>query len=473
MKYNKIWLLVLLVILVSCNKFLDVTPKNVISMNDMESIKKSLAGYLYNVKERGGANSLPWTPFEGVEATIVNYTDEWDLSHWGDKELTDDVIGRLDWKDEGTASRWNTLYTGIGFMNLLLNESSTAEGSEQLRDIVRGEVFMHRAYNFLKLVQYFSPYKNNDLGVPLSIETYKDFFQVSLKRGKQIEVYHQIIKDLDEAAACLKRTPPSPGYNILYSEDILYRLYARVYHYKAASGAAEQDDWKNAALFAGKATANRILESNPAKLKDVFDCAKVALTNDPESGFRLRYNIYGLYNIYHADKQPSVSYYTQLYGNNDIRKTMFYSETTPLPSLSITVNKYNYLGVNEQSIYVSPLFRLAEAFLIKAEALAMSDDLNGAIDALTTFKKARYTGVIDVPATKNELLQEVYKERKREFVFEGDMRWLDMKRMGESYERTVGGRTFKLEKDDWRYTFMIPYAEIENNKEISQNPGWL
>ena len=124
---------------------------------------------------------------------------------------------------------------------------------------------------------------------------------------------------------------------------------------------------------------------------------------------------------------------------------------------------YNYLFAG---------FRLAETFLIQAEAYAMTDQLPEAKGMLERFKQARYTKTISVPADKNGLLEEIYRERMREFVAEGDYIWLDMKRLGREMERTVNGVTYRLEANDYRYTFPIPTEELDYNKEIRQNPGW-
>lgn len=472
MKNNyKVWLLVLFAGLTSCNKFLDVTPKNVISMKEIESIKKTLAGYLYNVKEGASSNGIPRSPITYMEGGLVDYTEEWDLSLLGNREITEPILQTLDWRIDGTSARWSRYYSIIGFMNLLLEESPKALGDNMTRDIVMGEAYINRAYCYFKLVQLFAPFKDNEKGVPICLETFEDFFKVSLKRNKQTEVYHQIISDLNETAKCLERTQPQTGYNLFYSADILNRLYAQVYHYKAMSGGAAPDDWKNAALFAQKAIGTRVLESNPAALKDLFDVAKPVLSADNESGLRILHFGSGLYSL-HGNKQPSVRFYTENYTTDDIRKSLYYKETAQQPALAVSVNKYNYTGFFERSYYLQSAFRLAETFLIRAEALAMSDKLEDAEEVLTLFKLARYTGAIDVPTTKEDILKEIYLERKKEFAFEGDYRWLDMKRLGESAERTVGGKTYKLGKDDWRYTFRIPDSEIKNNKGISQNPGW-
>ena len=63
---------------------------------------------------------------------------------------------------------------------------------------------------------------------------------------------------------------------------------------------------------------------------------------------------------------------------------------------------------------------------------------------LRRFKEARYTEAFQIPNTKEALLDEILWERQKEFVAEGDVRWLDIKRLGVKTERTIGGETFKL-----------------------------
>ena len=119
-------------------------------------------------------------------------------------------------------------------------------------------------------------------------------------------------------------------------------------------------------------------------------------------------------------------------------------------------------------------FRLAETFLIQAEAYVRTEQLEKAQTILRRFKEARYTEAFQIPNTKEALLDEILWERQKEFVAEGDVRWLDMKRLGVKTERTIGGETFKLNGyEDYRYAFPIPLSEINNNKYIEQNPGWI
>lgn len=79
----------------------------------------------------------------------------------------------------------------------------------------------------------------------------------------------------------------------------------------------------------------------------------------------------------------------------------------------------------------------------------------------------------------DDLQTAIMKERRKEFCFEMDFRWLDMKRFGMEISREaldVDGesvRVYSLEKDDYRYALPIPTeAELDWNDKMEQNPGW-
>lgn len=448
-------------------------------MEDMKSIKKTLAGFLYNVTNGGKYTGLPWSPFSCPEVYFISYTDEWDVSRYAqDDEFTEDERKKVSWQQENT-SLWNTYYDIIGYMNLFLHESETAQGDEGMRDYVMGEAYAFRGYCFFKLLQYYAPYKNSEWGIPVCLESYEDFTKVKLQRCTQKEVYDQILSDIHAAQKLLERTPTHEGYNVMYSQDVLDRLEAQVYMYKAGSGAAEETDWENAAAVAGKAITGQILESDIDNLKTIFDCTKTSINYNPETCFRYTESSRGFNSSLFSDKYVSYDFYQDNFTeDNDIRKDWFYTGEYQAGTSNLKINKYNnaaYEGWLEMFYchYFYSAFRLSESYLIRAEALAMSDQLPEAKEVLKTFKKARYIGNFTIGNSKEEFLEDVYRERRKEFLAETDIRWIDMKRLGVSVEREVEGVSYKLEKDDWRYTFPLPQAEIENNPGIKQNPGWI
>lgn len=148
---NILWGVLLFCGITSCSNFLNVTPKNVISMDDMESIKQSLGGLLSNIRDdkSGSVTSLSVrSPFQAPVLGYVNYTDEWDLSKFIEDEFTDAEVRMADWRNTATANHWNSYYSVIGFLNLIIHEALTAIGEEDMRDYVLGEAYTMRAYCF-------------------------------------------------------------------------------------------------------------------------------------------------------------------------------------------------------------------------------------------------------------------------------------------------------------------------------------
>lgn len=469
----------------SCNQFLDVTPKNVISMDDMESIKQSLAGFLYNVRDGGsGSNSMPWSPFSITSVYgLVSYSEEWDLSQFVENDFTDSEIQICDWRNEVNSSLWSNYYNPIGLMNLIIHEAEEAEGDETMRDYVMGEAYTMRAFCFFKLLQYFAPYQNDELGIPVCLETYEDFESVILARSTQKEVYGQILSDLKEAELRLQRTPTRESYNLMYCEEVINRLYAQVYHFKAMSAAAEEDDWKNAIAYAEKETHGKELESDPEALRAMFNAGNSGFSKSIECPLRLASFGSGGFSTLFDDKKVDETFYKAYFpeGNGDIRKDLYYQVVSYFDwgtfqyVTTLKINKFSsYSDWLAGYYYLHYGFRLAETFLIQAEAYVRTEQLDKAQEMLRRFKEARYTEAFQIPDTEEALLDEIIRERQKEFLAEGDIRWLDMKRLGVKTERTVGGETFKLNGyEDYRYAFPIPLSEVNINKYIEQNPSWI
>ena len=477
-----IWGMLVFLGMTSCDKYLDVTPKNVISMDDMESIKQSLASFLRNIRDDGWS-SLPSSPFQGNTYGIVAYTEEWDLSQLAENDFTDDEKRICDWRNESNQSLWGKYYSPIGFLNLIIHEAKTAEGDKTMRDYVMGEAYAMRAYCFFKLLQYFAPSTDNELGIPVCLETFEAFESVTLERSTQKEVYRQILSDLKEAEMRLQSTPTRESYNLMYCEEVINRLYAQVYHFKAMSAAAEEEDWKNAIVYAERETNGKELESNPEELKALFNVGEGYSLKSQESPLRVKYGGSMGFGTLFSNKKPNETFRQAYFPeeNGDIREKLYYQivEYFDWGSFQtvkdLKINKYSsYDGWGGDYYYLFCAFRLAETFLIQAEAYVRTEQLEKAQTILRRFKEARYTEAFQIPNTKEALLDEILWERQKEFVAEGDVRWLDMKRLGVKTERTIGGETFKLNGyEDYRYAFPIPLSEINNNKYIEQNPGWI
>ena len=63
---------------------------------------------------------------------------------------------------------WNYFYLFLGPLNNLIQEIKNAEGNdENMRNYVLGEALVWRVFLYFKLLQYYSPYKEDEYGLPM------------------------------------------------------------------------------------------------------------------------------------------------------------------------------------------------------------------------------------------------------------------------------------------------------------------
>jgi starch-binding outer membrane protein, SusD/RagB family len=115
-----------------------------------------------------------------------------------------------------------------------------------------------------------------------------------------------------------------------------------------------------------------------------------------------------------------------------------------------------------------PLIRLPELYLIMAEAYAELDDLPQALAYLEALQTTRGLTPF-VSADKDEIIDEIMTERRRELHFEGH-RWYDLKRRAMDIPKQVGAVTVPY--TDFRILSIIGQGEVDNNPLLDQNPGY-
>lgn len=118
------------------------------------------------------------------------------------------------------------------------------------------------------------------------------------------------------------------------------------------------------------------------------------------------------------------------------------------------------------------MFRLAETYLIRAEAyLGNKDKINAAADINVVRSRAKASPVDAANVDINYILD----ERMRELGIE-EKRRLTLSRLGQLYTRTVAYNPYKnhLNIKEYNNLFPIPYSEIERNTlgKLDQNPGY-
>lgn len=131
-------------------------------------------------------------------------------------------------------------------------------------------------------------------------------------------------------------------------------------------------------------------------------------------------------------------------------------------------HKYKVASGNNPVTEALVVLRLAEPYLIRAEARAMLNDEEGALADLNAVRQRAGLGALD--ARGEALLQAIAAERRAEFFAEWGMRWLDLKRTGAINEVLPPLKLGWQSTDAW---WPLPLNERQRNPNlVPQNEGY-
>ena len=115
------------------------------------------------------------------------------------------------------------------------------------------------------------------------------------------------------------------------------------------------------------------------------------------------------------------------------------------------------------------ILRIAEQYLIRAEARAHTGDLPGSLDDLNAVR-TRAGVPLSVSATDTDLLLDIENERRVEFALEPH-RWFDLVRTGRA-KVVLEALSSATHVDSWENVFPIPQLQIQLDHNLQQNPGY-
>lgn len=418
---------------------------------------------------------------------------------------------------------WSAYYSTIARCNYYLDSYARVTSGEltgfddaALQEIntYAAEAYFTRAFSYYQLaVNFCHPYDAttaaNELGVPLQL-TYAPTSDNSLYPGRSSlqATYAQIVSDLNEAARL---------YQNFYAfadgrEDRLYYITPDAITALQARVALQMNDYTTA-INASTSLINSgtyPLTGDAETYRGIWELDngeetiwQIYMSNPNELG-----TANGLY--FHGQripnapetqtpsffpKQPVIDMYDQA---NDIRFTSFFTQFTYTASTGASgtiwlFDKYPgnpTMGTNSDNYYVnmSKPFRIAEQYLIAAEAYLESGDLSNATNYLNELRSHRITGYSNESFGNAEMLRAAIRtERHKELIGEG-FRFYDLKRWGMGMDRgndsqnddltfgpgLITGSGLSISAGDYRFTWPIPQAEMDTNPQLEgqQNPGY-
>lgn len=472
MKALSLLLMLLIPSLQSCKKFIEVDLP--IDSSTSESVFASVGSSvlalnsIYGVLSNNGDALLYGT--NGITICSGLLSDELKSPYLG--YYTNSLKG-------GESTMWDKMYRLVIYRaNAAINGISASIGIQgQTKISLLAEAKFLRAFAYFNLVNYYGD-------VPLVLST--DFIENSnIPRSPVSKIYDQIISDLLEAKTGLNDTYIAQNMTstsldrIRANKAVATALLARVYLYRERWSEAEEN-------------ANLVIADSKYTLLD--DLNLVFLKNSEETIWALQPNPLlgngGNPNTpdgraYFPMYSPTPYYLSEgqinVFDIGDKRLLNWVTKgTNNLGEEVIVPFKYKKgesIGQPPQEEYTMVL-RLAEQYLIRAEARAKLGNLDG---ALLDLNKIRIRAGLNEVALSNQvdILNSIFLERQRELFSEGH-RWLDLKRTGridQVMSVAVTKKIFQEYMVTWepfKALLPIPWSEFKLNPALRghQNIGY-
>ncbi|WP_461532843.1 RagB/SusD family nutrient uptake outer membrane protein [Sinomicrobium sp.] len=383
-----------------------------------------------------------------------------------------------------TAYPWNFWYSMIKNANLIIVNGGDAEGDQELLEKVMGEAYAYRAFGHFQLVQtygkrYVMGGDNSNQGVLIQTDP-ED--RDPKPRATVEEVYAQIWSDLEEAEKRLENA--DQDNNSHFSVSNVRGLMARV--------ALVQQDYLKAEQYAAMAREGYSLMSVEDYKMGFNDYTNpewmwgVHIREDQTDYFgnfhAYMSRNYNSTQIRQAPKVMNVNLY-DAFPDSDVRKQLV-DPTGEHEELNLPDNFSKFPYTSQKFLSEStasslgdvPFMRVAEMYLIEAEAKYQNGDEPGSKAILEELVEARDPDFSGFSITGEAYYEEILIQRRMELWGEG-FRFFDLKRLGRKVDRngtnavgSVINNLWEVEANDSRWQWAIPIQEINANPEIDQNP---
>jgi hypothetical protein len=395
------------------------------------------------------------------------------------------------------AAIWNSNYSMINRANRVIAGAKavipTAANQAQYNDIL-AQAHILRAWGHFVLLSHFSTDLTSDSALGVIKMDFVPTVLDQLPRNTNGEVFALINADLNFASS-LNATSNANATRTYISTDFVKAFKARMAAYRGkyteVSALADELITKYPLTPRSVSVAT---EATSLYLNIWTDVAIPTATQN-EVIFKLeRVPGNGTINSIWASVNSTVNgspffemstrLYNLLNNTNDIRRRAFLSPSSDPAGGRIVIGKYPGSGGIVQLNDVK-IFRTAEMYFLKAEALAEADNYVGVAAQLQAVTNARFVAgtapVIPVPANKQAAFAQILNQRRIELCFEGH-RYLDLKRLGVKAGVTIDRapedcsifNACSIPSNDFRFTMPIPFTELSANTAIKdqQNPGY-
>lgn len=365
---------------------------------------------------------------------------------------------------------WTSIYKTIYKCNTIFNGlNKSVSVSADVKMQLMGEILFIRAVCHFYAVNLFGD-------APLILtDDYKS--NAIAARTPRDMVYQQIVTDLTEAKALLTdkyvdgaNAPTTDRVRV--NRSAVTAMLARVYLYLK--------NWSNAEASASEVIDNSALYGLNSDLNKAFLASTSSFTNKEaiwqlmpvipnDNTFEARVFILLRLSSY---KGSLTNQFLQSFEPGDKRRISWVKDTTYGTTTLSYPFKYKVRGSSSPVAEYSMVLRVAEQYLIRAEARAQQDKLTGANSAASDIDIIRQRAGLGLTTatTKDQILADIEQERKVELFCEWGHRWLDLKRWDKA---DMVLSSLKPNWNDGDNLYPLPQQEMDRNPYLRpQNLGY-
>lgn len=489
-----IFLIFSFIILISCTD-MDLSPESNLSPDNYFQSEDDAVAAIYGVYSGLTDNDI-YNQFWEVIQSQGTDDSEWSGGRTT-TNLNKNALDKFEFDGNTTLifSVWKKHYVIINRANFVIDNVSKMSKENITSDaqkMIVGEAKFLRALAYCNLVQLYG-------GVPLVLKETTVLDGLEVPRNSVEECYAQIIEDIKEAKSVLPNKKDTPAsYLGRATKGAASTLLARVY--------LINQDYESVVK-----ETEEIMQMGYSMWDNYADNFNLDYENGKESIFEIQFkrntpNVLGSnysgYNrppfvsingwVGYGDDPVTRNHY-ECYEGGDLRRDVnvrLYTRTE-YPNMSSNyefpcyVNKYqdiSPLAVRSQGSENNyPIFRYSDVYLMRAEALSMINPSDKeAYNCLNVVRRRAFGKNMNTPSdidiseglTKEEFLDVILLERRKEFAFEGQ-RWFDLVRTKKLKEAmTIQNPEIGAMVQDKHYLLPIPVSEIDANSLLEQNPGY-
>jgi starch-binding outer membrane protein, SusD/RagB family len=451
--------LLLLPVLSGCKKFLNVQPvddvSDAVTIVDATSSETAVRG-LYRAMAGGftASGGTGTGSYYGGLYETFGYLGGDDIVWTGSQSVIQQFIShQIAADNDNLESVWTGIYQTINQANqviakvpLVVDPTFTAGQQSQLT----GEGYFIRALSYFDLARCWG-------GVPITLTPTTSATQKNgIARSTLAQTWAQVLSDLN-AADSLMELPASQN-PVRANKEAAWALKARYYLY--------QQDWANAESYATQVLADVTNYQLLTPFNSWFQPASAVATK--ESVFELSYDA-TYQNGSRSNWQPPANGGTRQWAPGDSIVNLLTDSTigggrSAFVAQTNTGLWYGNLFYRSPATDPSYIIRIAEVYLIRAEARAQEGNLSGALTDLNAVR-TRAGLANSTASTQSDVLLAIENENRLEFALEPH-RWFDLVRTGRA--QAVLGIT-----NPNMLLFPIPSQEITlSNGTLTQNPGY-